>query len=71
MYKLSCGHSVDNLLDSYLVAVKDEAYDYYEQKFYPAVSNQCVCRECYDLMIDADMILPTLEDEENYLLRGV
>jgi hypothetical protein len=68
MPRLSCGHYVDDLLESYLVAVKDEAYDHYEQKFCHAVSYQCVCRECYDLLIDADRILLTREDEENYLL---
>lgn len=71
MYKLSCGHSVENLYETYLIAIKDEACDYFEHKVYPAVTYMEVCRECYDNYIDADLVLPTLDDEENYLRGNV
>lgn len=68
MVKLFCGHTAENIYDSYIVAIKDEAYDYFEHKVYPAVTHMEVCRECYDNYIDADLVLPTMEDEENYLV---
>jgi hypothetical protein len=71
MHKLSCGHSVDNLLDSYVVAVEDEEYNYYNHSVFPAVKYMGVCKECYDMYFDSDLLLLTREDEENYLLRGV
>lgn len=71
MLMLSCGHSVREIYESYSIAAKDEAYDAYTHSLIPAVKHMEVCRECYDMYIDTDLVLPTREDEENYLLGYV
>ena len=71
MLILSCGHFVDNLLDSYLVAVKDEEYDYYNHSVFPAVKYMDVCKDCYDMYFDSGLLLLTREAEENYLRNGL
>lgn len=71
MVKLFCGHSVENIYDSHVVAIKDEVYDHYEHKAIPAISHTEICSKCYDKYLSRDMLLLTREDEENYLLGNL
>ena len=68
MYKLSCGHSANNIYEEYLLALGEEYIDY-NDGFKPCISYGSYCKECYDKLVQdpESIILWTSEEEAEYL----
>ena len=64
---LCCSHQVDDFDDEVCLSLKDQAIDYYEEKFVRAISYGGYCKKCADEYEKLGIVLHNEQEEQDWL----